>query len=106
MSVERLDNLLESEPGLSKNAYLKVDTQGFEKEVLDGAGSHLSDFSAIQLELPLRSLYEEQPLLLEMLAFMEKRGFAVAMAKENGFDDSKVRLLELDVVFVPKRKYS
>ena len=102
--VVRLDRFIADHAPLASRGplYLKVDTQGFEKEVLDGAGTTLNAFRAVQLELPLRSLYQGQQGWREMVDFMAQRGFDIAMAKENGFDWQAMRLLELDVVFVAR----
>jgi FkbM family methyltransferase len=101
--VVRLDQFLDQHPHLFTNStYLKIDTQGFEQEVLSGAGERLRAFKAVQLELPIRQLYEGQKLLIESIQWMASQGFEVAMAKENGFDWSACRLLELDVVFMRK----
>lgn len=59
----------------------------------------LTRFKGIQLELPLRTLYADQMLMVPMIEYMTERGFEIAMAKENGFDWDAMRLLELDVVF-------
>ncbi len=100
--VVRLDSFLGEHPGLLENAYLKIDTQGFEREVLTGTGALLSRFRGVQLELPLRQLYEGQESWIEMIEWMAGQGFEVAMAKENGFDWRDMRLLELDMLFTRK----
>lgn len=97
--VVRLDKFLEDRGDLVENCFLKVDTQGFEREVLDGCGELLTRFRGIQLELPLRQLYADQMLWVPMIEWMAERGFTVAMVKENGFDWDQMRLLELDVLF-------
>ncbi len=104
--VARLDQFIADHPESladGKRAYLKIDTQGFESEVLEGAGSRLDRFFAIQLELPLRQLYQGQDSMRAMIDRLDQLGFEIAMAKENGFDWQAVRLLELDVVFVRKQ---
>jgi FkbM family methyltransferase len=100
--VIRLDRFLDDRPELLAGAYLKIDTQGFEKEVLAGCGDRLRQFRAVQLEVPLRRLYEGQETLVGMIRWMDGQGFEIAMAKENGFDWDILRLLELDIVFVRK----
>lgn len=100
--VVRLDRFLDERPAYLSNCYLKIDTQGFEKEVLAGSGRCLAQFAAVQLEVPLRQLYEGQDTLVGMIQWMDERGFEIGMAKENGFDWDIVRLLELDLVFVRK----
>jgi FkbM family methyltransferase len=98
--VVRLDSFLADHPVYLDEAFLKIDTQGFEKEVLLGAGSLLERFRGVQLELPIRQLYADQDKWIPMVEWMAKRGFGVAMAKENGFDWDAMRLLELDVLFM------
>ena len=46
---------------------LKVDTQGFERSVLDGAGDLMDRFAAVQLELSFVELYEGQQLYEELV---------------------------------------
>lgn len=101
--VMRLDTFLATRPELHENCFLKIDTQGLEREVLAGAGEFLTRFRGIQLELPLRQLYADQMLWMPMIQWMAERDFSVAMAKENGFDWQAMRLLELDVLFVNNR---
>jgi FkbM family methyltransferase len=98
--VVRLDSFLADHPAYLDEAFLKIDTQGFEKEVLLGAGSLLDRFRGVQLELPIRQLYAEQDKWIPMVEWMANFGFGVAMAKENGFDWDAMRLLELDVLFM------
>ena len=98
--VVRLDEFLSAHPELLDDAYLKVDTQGFEREVLAGLGDQLPRMKAVQLELPLRLLYEGQATMVEIVEWMHERGFQIAMAKENGFDWTAMRLLEIDMLFV------
>jgi FkbM family methyltransferase len=55
--------------------FLKVDTQGWDREVLLGAESSLPRIDALQLELSVMGLYEEEPTYLEQLSFVAERGF-------------------------------
>ncbi len=96
----RLEDFLNEHPEIGKSAYLKIDTQGFELEVLKGAGSWLPRIKALQLELPMRRLYDDQPSWIAMVEWLAGKGFQVAMAKENNYDRATMSLLELDVVFV------
>lgn len=103
VKVARLDAFLTEHPLDLGTTYLKVDTQGFEKEVVLGAGEALSRIRAVQMELALRPLYENQEKWFEMVRWMEERGFRTALAKENGVDLERSELLELDMVFVNDR---
>jgi FkbM family methyltransferase len=61
-----------------KRAFLKVDVQGFELEVLKAAEPLLASFGWIYVECSFVQLYEGQPLAPEILAWLEERNFAVA----------------------------
>lgn len=87
------------DPGRS---LLKIDTQGFESEVLAGAGELVGRFAAIQLELSFVELYAGQPLYADMLARMSDAGYRIQQL-EPGISDADGRLLQVDGVFVLDR---
>jgi len=78
---------------------LKIDTQGYEGEVLAGAGDLLDRFGAIQLELSFVELYTGQQLFDELYGRMRERGFRLHII-EPGFSDDTGRLLQCDGLFV------
>lgn len=79
---------------------LKIDTQGFEGEVLDGAGPLLDRFGALQLELSLVSLYDGQPLARELTSRIEAAGFDLYILGDGFSDDRTGRTLQYDALFV------
>ena len=101
--IDRLDRFLAQNPLDLARTYLKIDTQGFEQEVLLGAGDALGGIRAVQAELALQPLYEGQQSWIEVIRWMEQRGFRTVLAKENGIDQNRCELLELDVVFLNQR---
>src|SRR5204863_2391336 len=62
----------------ANNLYLKLDTQGFDLEVLRGANATLECIKALQFEASVRKLYEDSPRFEEVLKFCEKRGFLMS----------------------------
>ncbi len=83
-----------------RRTLLKVDTQGYEGQVLDGAGATLKDFAAVQLELSMVALYDGQPLFTDLLPRMEQAGFGI-FALDGGFSDPRTgRMLQCDGFFV------
>lgn len=85
-----------------KNArapFLKIDTQGFEWQVLDGARATLPHVRGVLLELTLVPLYEGQHLWLELMGRLEAEGF-VFWALEPVFSDPlDGRTLQVDGIF-------
>jgi len=87
------------ELGLGRSrAFLKLDVQGFELEVLQGVGQHLRQLTGIQLEVALEPLYEQQPTLCEVLPYLLTHGFAVYGILEGMRDQARGALIELDLV--------
>jgi FkbM family methyltransferase len=79
---------------------LKVDVQGLELEVLEGAGSFLDQVQAIETELSLYPMYEHQPDWRRLCDRTEELGFAF-FAVDPGYSDPKSgRLIEMDGLFV------
>ena len=99
IKVKTLDSIFTDLCSQSKRVYLKIDTQGFEKNVLIGAEQSLSSINTIQLEMSLTPLYKDELTLMEMYNFLYEKGFAL-IAVEPGFTDKETgRLLQLDGIF-------
>ena len=98
--LKRLDELPDELDG--HNVFLKVDTQGHEKQVLDGAGALLKRFCGIQLELPVTPLYQSTWTMAEAFKYMQEKGFAVCqMTANNKQTRDPAVLVDIDVVFRP-----
>lgn len=86
----------------TKSIFLKIDVQGFEKQVIEGARQILTKVSGMQIELSLVPLYKDQLVFQEMLKFMEEIGYELH-AVVPGFTDLKTgRLLQMDGIFFKK----
>lgn len=97
--VKKLDDVYKSIASNQDNVLLKIDVQGYEKNVLDGAEKVLDKIKGIQIEMSLTELYKGEMLYLEMIQFLEKKGFSLH-SLENGFYDEKTgRLLQVDGIF-------
>jgi FkbM family methyltransferase len=79
---------------------LKIDTQGYEAPVLDGAGGLLNRFAAISLELSFVPLYEGQQLYDQLTERLRNAGFTL-YCLDAGFGDPRTgRMLQCDGLFV------
>lgn len=101
VSVRRLDGVLaelQQQHALG-TIYLKIDTQGYDLHVLQGAGDAIQQFCAIQSEMSLLALYKDAPNMLESL-----QAFRVAGFDPTGFfpavRDQNLRIIDLDCVMV------
>ncbi len=97
--ISRLDGVAEEFLGQARNIFLKIDAQGFELPVLQGAGELICRIVGAQLELSLVPLYEGQALFSELIEWMRKAGFSIWGILPGLTDNSSGRLLQTDVVF-------
>lgn len=104
--ITTLDSVFGDYAGANERVFLKIDTQGYEKAVLDGAKDCIERVDVVQLELSLVPLYEGQELYEYFLSHFRNLGFKI-WSLIPGFSDKKTgQLLQFDAVFVraPKHK--
>jgi FkbM family methyltransferase len=95
-----IDQIVQDYTIVPRRTLLKVDVQGFEKPVLEGAQHHIAEFAAIQMELSLVPLYEGQALMPELVATMDKEGFDLWMTEPAFVDPETGRMYQCDGLFV------
>ncbi len=98
ITVARLDDVAES--GWVRPLALKIDTQGFELEVLRGGTSTLQDVVLLQLEMSLVELYEGAPTFSEVYREVEALGFRCISITQGFVDHKRNELLQVDGLFV------
>jgi hypothetical protein len=97
--ISRLDRVAEEFLGEAQNIFLKVDAQGFELQVLQGATDLLRRVVGVQLELSLVPLYGGQPLFSELIDWMQGEGYKIWGIIPGLADNASGRLLQTDAVF-------
>jgi FkbM family methyltransferase len=80
METRRLDDLLLGQP----IDYLKIDVQGGELLVLQGAENTLKNTASIHCEVEFYPIYEGQPLFSDIFSFLVSRGFYFVDFKNVG----------------------
>jgi FkbM family methyltransferase len=87
---------------LTGRILLKVDTQGYERQVLEGGSKILSKLLGIMLELPVIRIYEGQWRFQEALNAMFAIGFVPAQIQPVGYHGAdKASATEFDCLFRP-----
>jgi FkbM family methyltransferase len=100
--VRALDALVAELPQRLRGGpfYLKVDVQGYEAQVLDGAADTLARVAAIELEVSLRPLYRGSALFRDMLMRLETLGFTLVSWEDVLSDPRTGFVLQADCIFV------
>ncbi len=98
----RLDSIIDQYIDKNETSILlKIDTQGFEKEVLEGAEETLKRIKAIKIEIPLISIYDEtQFTFYETIDFLKKNSFLPYSFNIEGVNLKTGRVHTIDGLFV------
>ena len=99
IALRRLDSLFEELPREGGAVFLKIDAQGYEREVLRGAKRTLPSVVGVQLELSLTPLYEGETTLADMVRMMEDHGFRMVLIEPVAYDPHSHSLLQVDCIF-------
>jgi FkbM family methyltransferase len=95
--VNRLDDVYL--PLQNERILLKIDVQGYEKAVLDGASTALRNCRAIIVEMSLVPLYEGQSLAIDLWDYLIRLGFQACDFNPEFRDPQSGRILQMDGVF-------
>ncbi|MGI9487756.1 MAG: FkbM family methyltransferase [Geminicoccaceae bacterium] len=98
--IHRLDTIAKDYVTGEGRAFLKIDTQGFEPQVLDGSEALLPGLVGVQLEMSLVPLYQGERDYLAMIERLEAGGFALHLVLPGYFERKLARMVEIDGVFV------
>ena len=98
--LARLDGVFGQYAVDNDQVLLKIDTQGTESAVLEGASGILDRIQGIQLELSIRPVYEGERGYLDMIAALQGLGFEPALFIPGYFNHRTARLISMDGVFL------
>lgn len=102
VKIERLDVVAPDLIPPSGDLYLKIDTQGYEREVLKGSLGLLPRVTALQLELSIAALYDKAPSLVEMLDYSAQLGYELFNLVPGYKDVNSGRVYQLEGFFIRK----
>ena len=98
--MERLDTRFDQHVAGATRVFLKVDTQGFEDQVLAGCGDRLADVCGLQLEMSLEPLYDGQKLFADIFEMVTSNGFKIVDVAPEFADPNTAAMLQANGVFV------
>jgi FkbM family methyltransferase len=105
VTVKRLDAIWPDLVATPAQTFVKVDTQGFDLEVLSGAGDLLEQFPAVLMEVAVQPLYAGAPVVSEVFRAMDANGFELTGAFPIHRYAQGLRVIEFDCTFVNQRQF-
>lgn len=100
VALNRLATVFDDHVTADDRVFVKVDTQGFESAVLDGAAPVMDRIAGWQLEMSVEKIYEGEADWRVMLDRMEALGYAAHLFIPGYFSRHIARQLQLDGVFI------
>jgi hypothetical protein len=100
VKIQRLDSVIKDLGVAEQRLYMKIDTQGYEREVLHGARETLMQIDAVEVELSLVEMYEGQGLLPEVWGMLTGAGFRPAWLERGFRDPGDIWMMQVDGLFV------
>jgi len=103
VEVKTLDSVMGAlkDRHVLNNIFLKMDTQGYDLEVVTGAQQTLDQVLALQTEVSIRRIYQGMPNFIESYQALTKKGFDIT-GMYPVTRDSLQRVIEFDCVMVNK----
>jgi len=101
VNVHRLDTVfddIKNKWGL-ENIYLKLDTQGFDLEVIKGGENSMKEILGLQSEIPMIQIYDNMPDFFTTLSTYLNKGYQITgMFPVNR--DTDLRVIDFDCVMI------
>ena len=99
VAMARLDRVAQPFLSNSRAPFLKIDVQGFEEQVLQGATMILPKLVGLQIELSLVAMYDGQKIFPEMLSMLNGMGFTLHRMIPAWIEQKTGRWLQADGIF-------
>ena len=104
VKVKKLDEIM---PDILKKVenpkiFCKIDTQGYDLNVLKGAGEYVNSFKILQSEISIQPLYKNTPNYIQSFEYFESIGFKVIQLFPCSKNNKLNETLEFDCIMIRK----
>lgn len=97
--IQTIDSLIDKYYTDNCHLYVKIDTQGYEKQVFEGSIQSIDKISGFQMELSLIPLYRGETLMYDMMNILRAYGFKLNII-EGGHRNYKTgEILQIEGYF-------
>ncbi len=99
IELSTVDSMMTKHYQEGDRTFLKIDSQGYERVILEGAGKSSSQIWGIELEMSFVPLYKDAPLFSEMDEYLGRRGYALISIEPVFFDPKSGQLLQANGLY-------
>jgi len=99
IEVITLDSVFKDICSTKQSILLKIDTQGYERFVIEGATNSLPFIATIELEMSLVPLYQGEMLFNEMYEGLYRRDYRMVSIEAEFSDNRTGQVLQVDSIF-------
>jgi len=97
--VRRGDTIMEELEHTTRRTFVKIDTQGYEVQVIEGMRGNLQNVIGWQLEMAVSPLYQNQPTIETIIARMRELGYTLWQIIPGFRDNKTLQAFEFDGLF-------
>ncbi len=97
--ITTLDALARRHYPAGDRLFLKLDVQGYERNVLEGGRDSLDRVVGLRAELSVLKCYEGEPLLCDMLPYLYDLGFKLTGIEPGWSDELTQEVFQMDGIF-------
>jgi FkbM family methyltransferase len=97
--IRKIDTIIEQYYNKKERLFLKIDTQGFEKKVIEGCQKTMDSIQGFQIEMSLFPLYNGETLIQEMMNYLHGKGYKLRVLEQGHYDYKTGEILQVEGIF-------
>lgn len=99
VKISRIDTMLAAIAKADDVIHLKIDTQGFEQQVVEGAVGVLDRIGSVRMEVAVREVYKGEMIVPDAITMMTKLGYVLIDGWPAWRDPKTKEVLHFDLMF-------
>lgn len=104
VTVRTIDSIIKKYYHPNDKLFLKIDSQGYEENIIEGAANSLDKIIGMQLEMSVVELYKGESLLPDMINLLSQKGYTLWSLEPGFMDNDTGQLLQFDGIFFQTEK--
>lgn len=98
VKIKTLQSLTEKYYAEGHRLFLKIDAQGYEKNIVEGAGDQLDKVVGMRIEMSIIRNYDGEPLIGDMLPYLYDLGYQLCAIEEAWSNRTTQEVYQVDAV--------